>query len=404
MELKISAVVNQASDLELNYSRRNHRKTDLSELPYINERPARKSNVSRKNTGIAEVTIPLLACYPTGMNEHQRFLAEIAADPASDAARLVFADWLEERGDLRADLLRLLTELLHPAGPADCLQAERSAERHEVPDRAAKEARLRELLYERDVLPIMPTRVNSIGMRFAQIPPGEFLMGAPDDEEGSLDNERPRRPVTIAESFWMGVYPVTQGEYRKVLRRWSEYFKKRYVGLDTMRFPAEMIDWEDAVEFCRLLSEKESSDGWSYRLPSEAEWEYACRAGTTTAFHYGNSLSSKQANFNGKCPYGDAEKGPNLRRMTEVGSYQPNAFGLYDMHGNVSEWCGDWFGDYSEQPQVDPSGPISGERRVTRGRGWNGKATHSRSAFRRGLQPDTKDDVVGFRCILVPRR
>ncbi|MEK6239790.1 MAG: SUMF1/EgtB/PvdO family nonheme iron enzyme, partial [Planctomycetales bacterium] len=219
------------------------------------------------------------------MNEKQRFLAEIAADPANDAARLVFADWLEERGDLRADLLRLLTELLHLVGPADCLQAERPTEQHEVPDRAAKEARLRELLYERDVLPIMPTRVNSIGMRFAQIPPGEFLMGAPDDEEGSVENERPRRPVTIAKPFWLGVYPVTQGEFESVTGTNPSWFSRqgdsRYnvAGRETHRFPVEQVSWANATKFCQRLSDQESASGCNYRLPTEAEWDCAKKFG-----------------------------------------------------------------------------------------------------------------------------
>src|SRR5439155_14541379 len=141
------------------------------------------------------------------------------------------------------------------------------------------------------------------------------------------------------------VFPVTQAEYQAVMgdnvASFQESGRNRavVVGMDTGRFPVDQATWHQAVEFCRRLSEREP--GRTYRLPSEAEWEYACRAGTTTAFHFGGTLSSHQANFDGDRPYGNAPRGPFLGRTSAVGSYPPNAFGLHDMHGNLWEWCAD---------------------------------------------------------------
>ncbi|MEK6235455.1 MAG: SUMF1/EgtB/PvdO family nonheme iron enzyme [Planctomycetales bacterium] len=322
--------------------------------------------------------------------DEQAFLDEIAANPADPAPRLIFADWLEERGDLRAELLRLLNELIHI----------------EVPNRAVKEAKMRELLYERNVQPVMPTFTNSIGMKFVQIPPGEFLMGAPDDEECAGPHEKPQHPVTITKPYWLGVYPVTQAEYQTVMGKnpsWCSAMgdgKDQVAGMNTDGFPVEQVSWEDAAEFSRVLSDKQPADGWSYRLPTESEWEFACRAGTTTAFHFGNSLSSIQANFNGGQPYGGAEQGPYLKRPTEVGSYQPNAFGLFELHGNVWEWCADWFGDYSADAMTDPTCPASPDR-VFRGGGWPAVGSRCRSARRGGNGPSIWSGSLGFRVVAV---
>jgi len=163
--------------------------------------------------------------------------------------------------------------------------------------------------------------------------------------------------------------------------------KDEVSGEDTSRFPVERVSWEDAVEFCRELSllPEEKTEGRIYRLPSEAEWEYACRAGTTTPFHFGHQLNGNEANCLGNCPYGTETKGPFLRRTTTVGSYQPNAFGLYDMHGNVWEWCQDWYGKdyYRNSPVDDPQGPSSGASyRVIRGGNWQAVGAGCRPADR----------------------
>ncbi len=190
---------------------------------------------------------------------------------------------------------------------------------------------------------------NSIGMKLALIPAGKFLMGSPKDEKDRLLAEE-QHEVSITKPFYLGVYEVTQAEYEKVMENNPSCFSANGDGkysvndMDTSRFPVENVSWDDAVAFCKKLSElpEEKKAGRVYRLPTEAEWEYACRAGTKTPFHYGDSLSSKQANFCGHFPYGGADKGPWLKRTAKVDTYAANAFGLYDMHGNVWEWCQDW--------------------------------------------------------------
>jgi formylglycine-generating enzyme required for sulfatase activity len=238
---------------------------------------------------------------------------------------------------------------------------------------------------------------NSIGMKLVLIPPGEFMMGSPESEEGRLDWEGPQHRVRITKPFYFGVYQVTQEEYERVMGTNPSAFSRgghnsdRVSGLDTSRFPVEWLSWDDAVEFCRKLSAlpAERSAGREYRLPTEAEWEYACRAGTTTGYHFGNDLSSDQAKFDQSL----------AGRPVPVGSYSANGFGLYDMHGNVWECCVDWFDAkyYANSPVDDPQGPASGSRRVLRGGGWGSYPRDCRSAYRNGRRPDSGNDNCGFR-------
>jgi formylglycine-generating enzyme required for sulfatase activity len=176
-------------------------------------------------------------------------------------------------------------------------------------------------------------------------------------------------------------------------------------------FPMENLKWYQAVEFCKKLTARpeEKKAGRSYRLPTEAEWEYAARAGTTTPFSLGKSLSSKEANFNGNFPYGKAEKGPYLRRTSKVGSYKPNAWGLYDMHGNVQEWCSDFYDPdyYKNSAKKDPTGPAKGVLdtdykdyyRVVRGGCWLDEGRGCRSAYRFRAMPHDAYRLVGFRVV-----
>jgi outer membrane protein assembly factor BamB len=207
----------------------------------------------------------------------------------------------------------------------------------------------------------------------------------------------------------MGAYEVTQGEFRQVMGRNTAFFSnkwltnKKLVGLDGERFPVDGVSWNQAVEFCRRLSElpAERNAKRAYRLPTEAEWEYACRAGTRSVFHCGNSLNAKQANFHGNLPLGDAEKGIFLNRTTTVGSYEPNAFGLFDMHGNLNEWCWDRFSRdyYGRSPVDDPTGPETGTPRVIRGGDWYSDGRDCRSAFRYADIPDGTFYAIGFRVV-----
>ncbi len=250
---------------------------------------------------------------------------------------------------------------------------------------------------------------NSIGMKLARIPAGEFRMGSPRGE-AERDAEELRHEVTLGKPFHMGVHEVTQGQFASVMGNEARPFfnSKRGGGPD---HPMENLRWKEAEEFCKKLSARpeEISAGRKYRLPTEAEWEYACRAGTTTTFHFGDSLSSRQVNCNGKYPYGDAEKGSYLRRTAKVGSYKPNAFGLYDMHGNVAEWCADGYDPeyYSDSPEENPLGPPFGALSddydnfylVIRGGSWLDDARACRSAYRYRAMHRNRYWTIGFRVV-----
>ena len=258
-------------------------------------------------------------------------------------------------------------------------------------------------LVPRDNLPAAPTSVTIpwLGLELLPIPAGEFLMGSPEDEEDRCNDET-QHLVKISRPYWLAKYPVTQGQWEVAMGKNPSHFKD--AGKDA---PVEDVSWEDAVEFCQKLNEREGKagrlpEGYQYSLPTEAEWEYACRAGTTTVFAFGDSLSSHQANFNGEYPYGGVEKGPYLKTTTPVGKYAPNPWGLYDMHGNVWEWCHDWFGDYPTGSVTDPTGPSIGSYRVGRGGSWSYYARDCRSALRFRSLPGGRDSRLGFRLCLSP--
>jgi formylglycine-generating enzyme required for sulfatase activity len=238
---------------------------------------------------------------------------------------------------------------------------------------------------------------NSIGMRLNLIPAGTFLMGSPADEPKRENVEGPQHEVRIIKPFYLGVYEVTQADYRRVMGNNPSFYSRTGGGatwvreLDTDQLPVDSVAWQDAADFCRKLSAlpPEQRAKRRYRLPTEAEWEYACRANTMTPFHFGSSLSSMQANFKGTIPYGGAPKGPFAGHPVPVGSYKPYLFGLYDIHGDVWEWCQDWYGPnyFAESPADDPRGPRSGSRHVMRGGGWGVSAMNCRSAHRNEKVP-----------------
>lgn len=248
---------------------------------------------------------------------------------------------------------------------------------------------------------------NSIGMKLVAIPPGEFQMGSPDSDPDARDDEKPQHLVRITKPFLVGMYEVTQREYEAVQGNNPSSFastgngSEKVDGLDTSEFPVERVSWLDAVEFCSKLSDRaeEKAAGRTYRLLTEAEWQYCCRAGTTTRFHYGDSLSSHQANINGRFPYGGAKRGPYLKRTARVGSYSPNAFGLFDMHGNVAELCSDWYGRdyYQHSPTDDPQGPEEGSDHLVMGGSWSSDAFRCRAAHRRSNAVSGVARYFGFR-------
>ena len=253
---------------------------------------------------------------------------------------------------------------------------------------------------------------NSLGMKFVYIPPGSFMMGSPSNESGR-DSDEKQHEVTLTEGFYMQTTEVTVGQWREFVRStgfktdgekqgWSwayngsKWEKKKGAYWDNPGFsqnanqPVTCISWNDVQAFVRWLSQK---DGTNYSLPTEAEWEYACRAGSTSRFCFG-SRDNKLGQY---AWYGDNFSG----KTHPVASKKPNAWGLYDMHGNVWEWCQDWYGDYPSGSVTNPTGPSSGTYRVGRGGGWNGTARNCRSGIRYRFRPGDRDADLGFRLAFV---
>ena len=234
-----------------------------------------------------------------------------------------------------------------------------------------------------------------VDFEFAFIPPGEFMMGSPEDEPEREGNEILHK-VVLTDGFLMQTTPVTQGQWEAVMGNNPSRFKD-----DGGKLPVETVSWEDATEFIEKLNA--AGDGKSYRLPTEAQWEYACRAGTTTAFHTGRCLSADEANYVGNYPLGGCPKGIYREKTTPVKTFSPNAWGLYDMHGNVWEWCSDWYGQYEKgEEAINPLGPSSGSVRVLRGGSWIDNARNCRSAYRTYDHPGLRIVYIGFRLVLPP--
>ncbi len=234
---------------------------------------------------------------------------------------------------------------------------------------------------------------NSLGMTFNLVPAGSFVMGSPEDEPERQNFATPH-PVTLTKSFYMQTTEVTQGQWKAVMGSNPSFFSS--CGDDC---PVERVSWDDVQVF---IAELNTRGEGVYRLPTEAEWEYAARAGTTTAFHTGDCLSSDQANHRGDRPFDECPPGEARGRTLPVASFAPNSWGLYDMHGNVREWVQDWDADYSAAAATDPTGPSSGSRRVERGGGWFCHATECRSAYRASLRPGGISYDLGFRLAMTP--
>ncbi|USR92315.1 formylglycine-generating enzyme family protein [Phormidium yuhuli AB48] len=242
-------------------------------------------------------------------------------------------------------------------------------------------------------------------LEMVQILGGTFLMGAAKGEKGARDNEFPQHSVTVPE-FFLGKYPVTQAQWRAVARGLPKI--EHDLDPDSSKFkrdthPVERVNWYEAVEFCQRLSQ---ATGRDYRLPSEAEWEYACRAGTTTPFAFGELITTDVANYDGNYTYGQSPKGEYREQTTPVGSFPANGFGLYDMHGNVYEWCFDgWHENYEGAP-TDGSPWVTGkeQERLLRGGSWHDNPRGCRSANRVRNTPDNRLNNIGFRvCCSVAR-
>ncbi len=230
--------------------------------------------------------------------------------------------------------------------------------------------------------------VNSVGMLLVPIPAGEFQMGSPESETDRYDNETQHK-VKVTRPFHLGVFEITQQQYEKVMgtRPWQGRPNVKE-GPD---YPATYVNWNDAVAFCRKLSKQE---GVEYRLPTEAEWEYACRAGTTTAYGFGDDASKLEQYTWYRENYWDVGE----EYAHRVGRKLPNPWGLYDMHGNVFEWCQDWYAPYASAKVVsDPMGPAQGEDRLLRGGAFNFQPGGVRSANRNSGRPGGRYSSLGFR-------
>jgi formylglycine-generating enzyme required for sulfatase activity len=351
------------------------------------------------------------------------------ADPEPDPKAERIAALVRQLGDdrfaRREEAVRELEKIGEPA--IDALRKARYDRDPEVRRRVAEVLKI-----------VMPTsrKTKTIGLEMMAIEQGEFTMGSPRGEAGRRADEAEHR-VRITRPFYLGAYEVTQEEYEKVMKTNPSWFvaagggKDKIAGQNTSRFPVERVTWYDAIEFCNRLSkldgyepyytvtdvkrEKETikgatvkiAGGNGYRLPTEAEWEYACRAGTTTAFHFGGETRSGLLNCKPlvvAAGYGSSPKWPELARTARVGSSPPNDWQLYDMHGNVAEWCWDWYDKdyYNNSPRDDPNGPNKGDQKVLRGGSWLVTEASCRSASRFLHTPDESNYVGGFRIARTP--
>lgn len=241
-----------------------------------------------------------------------------------------------------------------------------------------------EMLKELEPGDLPKTFKNSIGMKFILIPKGQFMQGSPENEKDRFDDET-QHLVTISKDFYMGKYLVTQEEYEKVMKENPSHFK------NCPRCPIENVSWEDAQEFIKRLNAK--NDGYKYRLPTEAEWEYACRAGTKTRFYWGDDLEEKQI---GRYAWYDENADYETH---EVGLKLPNAFELYDMSGNVREWCDDWYAEYPSRSTTNKNSVMTGLYRIVRGGSWIDLGYSARCAYRHYYEPSAFFNDLGFRLI-----
>jgi formylglycine-generating enzyme required for sulfatase activity len=278
-----------------------------------------------------------------------------------------------------------------------------------------RERRTTEAFRER----LAPDRDPCLAITLVKIPEGSFEMGTPSEEVERNSNEGPQHEVSL-QKFWMGQTPITQAQWREVAS-WQEQEGEhwgREINPNPSRFsdqgdsdnrPVEQVSWFDAMEFCNRLSQR---TGRVYTLPSEAQWEYACRAGSTTPFHFGTTITPELANYNGNYTYANGPKGVHREQTTPVASFPANAWGLHDMHGNVREWCLDhWHRIYEGAPSNGSAwlDPVKSEEednkksRLLRGGSWVDVPGGCRSARRSRFRPDSASDGVGFRVVCLPQ-
>ena len=261
--------------------------------------------------------------------------------------------------------------------------------------------------------------IPDLNLTMIWVKPGTFMMGSPGSEKlpsgtfkiPSVLTET-QHQVTLTKGFYLGKYELTQAQWKKVMGNNPSKWKK-VMGNNPSSFkgtdrPVERVSWDDAVAFCKKLTEMEKKagrvpEGMAYQLPTEAQWEYACRAGTTTAYSWGNTIAPSNTNYIARFSTRDF-RSPLRMRTTFVGQYAANPWGFHDMHGNVSEWTADWYDDYPSGAVTDPEGPASGSFRVLRGGSWRTGGTNLRSAKRSALLPRIRFDALGFRVGFLPSK
>lgn len=277
--------------------------------------------------------------------------------------------------------------------------AAQAAEQRQAQARAAEEARQREAArlaalkpkhLDRKTVTLAPgVTAEFVYIDAPTVAPDGFLMGSPAGE-AQPENDETQHRVKLTKGFWMQTTEVTQGQWQAVMGSNPAHFKSG------SNYPVEQVNWNDCQEFVGKLRQR----GISARLPTEAEWEFACRAGTTTPFSFGNTISTSQASYDGRSTYGNGQKGEYRQRTTPVGSFPANAWGLHDMHGNVWEWCQDWYGGYPSSTVTDPVGPQTGSYRVLRGGSWGSDPWNLRSALRNWISPAYRFNLYGLRFTL----
>ena len=300
------------------------------------------------------------------------FLQAIQAEPHDRSAWLIFSDWLEEQGRLEeARVVRLRDRLTQDPFPS--------------PERTRAQRELTRLLLAGVPAPTATTTLHlqpDLPLTVALIAPGYFLMGSLPEEPERYENEGPRHPVRITRPYYLGIVPVTQRQWRSIMGNTAF----RFLGPER---PADSINAYDAENFCQRLSAR---FGRTFRLPTEAEWEYGCRAGTQTTFFTGNGVGvMRRAGWCSRANPGSA------RSTRAVGRLLANAWGLHDMHGNVREWCADDLREYTAEEQIDPCGPFSNVHRVVRGGSWYYTAEDARSASRYQRPMEYRLEYYGFR-------
>jgi len=349
-------------------------------------------------------------------------------DVESDFHRLVLADWLEQRGD--ADAIELSRILRMSFGCDNLVLLENSMAERFRPLAGARrgwfcgpwngdETSLEWLWLASSRTIELP---GGSHLELEYIPAGTFMMGSPETEQ-DRDSDETLHQVTISKPFYMGKYPVTKAQWSRFVEvrsyrseaetsggayfwtgnEWKVDPKRNWKnpGFDQCPgHPVVCVSWNDAQALINWLNGLGQSNLTGLRLPTEAEWEYACRAGTATPFYFGKALNGTQANCDGNYPYGTNTKGPYLQKTSAVGSYLANAWGLHDMHGNVWEWCSDWYGEYPVIRVTDPQGPQEGEARVLRGGSWLSNCRYCRASFRFRIDPGNRYGNDGFRVLL----